>query len=160
MHFFEPREYQPVAGRVYSEISSRLEKVLPNATVEHIGSSAVADAISKGDLDIYVEVNGGEFSDAIVAIESLGFHIKPNTLRTNQLCPFESQGYPLPVGIQLVERGSRFEFFRTFRDLLNREAGVRDNYNRMKRSSEHLDEHQYRERKSKFIEAALEEHCG
>lgn len=147
--------YQPLAEAVYETIAAQLRSVLPGATIEHIGSSAIPGAISKGDLDIFVGVSPGEFSKATEAINGLGFRAKPDTLQTEQLCPFEGGSFPLDVGIQLVERGSRFEFFRWFRDLVKRDSVLRDRYNQLKRDAEPLDENAYRTLKSDFIEAVL-----
>ncbi len=155
MKFLEPDLYQPVAAATYGAIADRLRAVLPNATIEHIGSSAIPGVISKGDLDVFVGVDAKDFSEAIGAIERLGFQIKRDTLRTEQLCPFVGANFPLEVGIQLVERGSRFEFFRRFRDQLNRDAVLRGRYNQLKYESTSLDESEYRVRKSAFIENIL-----
>ncbi|HEX6901685.1 MAG TPA: GrpB family protein [Thermoanaerobaculia bacterium] len=155
MRFLEPEMYQPRARAVYETVATQLRALLPDALIEHIGSSAIAGAISKGDLDVFVAVSRDKFSEAIAAIESCGFRIKSNTLRTDQLCPFESDNYALDVGIQLVERGSHFEFFRRFRDLMNADPWLRDRYNQLKREAEPLDEQSYRVLKSDFIEAVL-----
>jgi len=155
VRFLAPEEYQPLANAVYETVSARLRAALPNATIEHIGSSAIPGTISKGDLDVFVAVSAGDFLAAIESIKRLGFKIKTDTLRTPQLCPFEGRGFPLDVAIQLVERGSRFEFFRRFRDLLKGDSALLERYNRLKQDAAPLDEVAYRALKGIFIEAAL-----
>lgn len=157
MQFFYPEQYQPRAQAVYQEIAKKLKVLLPGAVIEHVGSSAIKDVVSKGDLDVFVGVERTEITRAILAIESLGFRIKQETLRNDQLHPFESIDYPFQVGIQLVERGSRFEFFTRFRDLLNHSSTLRDRYNKLKIKAERLDEADYRQVKSNFIEKVLNE---
>ena len=158
MRFFRAEEYQPLARETYDRIAVRLRQLMPEAVIEHIGSSAIQGASSKGDLDIYVGVDRNEFPEAIAAIESLGFSIKQGTLRNDELCPFEShQDERLDVGLQLVARGSRFEFFLRFRDLMNADPSLRERYNLLKRESEALDEYSYRSRKSDFIKSLLGE---
>jgi GrpB-like predicted nucleotidyltransferase (UPF0157 family) len=159
VRFLPPQAYQPIAGRTYAEVRDRLAPALPNALIEHIGSSSIAGAISKGDLDVFVGVPRGEFEAARETIRGLGFQEKLDTLRTPQLWPFVAPGYPIDVGIQLVERGSRFEFFRRFRDLLNRDPALLQRYNALKRASVPLDEQEYRARKSAFIEDVLARHA-
>lgn len=155
MKFLAPGEYQPLVQSLYMEIADLLQRQMPHATIEHIGSSSIADCVSKGDLDIYVGVQAKELAACIPLIESLGFNIKQDTLRTDQLCPFEACWRNVDVGIQLVERGSKFDFFLTFRDLMNSCAALRSEYNQLKWDCQGLVPADYRARKSKFIERVL-----
>jgi GrpB-like predicted nucleotidyltransferase (UPF0157 family) len=159
MKFLPPNRYQPIAREVFRDLSHRISVVLPAARVEHVGSSAVRGLWSKGDLDVFVGVLPVGFADSIETLTSLGFREKTDTLRTNELCPLVVEGYPIPVAIQVVALGSQFEFFLSIRDSLTRNPKLRDDYNRLKRSSAVLDEKEYRERKSQFIEAVLRD-CG
>lgn len=154
MRFQEPEVYQPRAERIYRELRSKILAVIPAADIQHVGSSAVPGVLSKGDVDIYVGVAPAQFADAIGALESLGFDVKMGSLRTQSLCPFEGQR---DVGVQLVAKGSEFEFFITFRDLLLADEGLRAEYNALKRASTGLDPERYRAAKSAFIERVLRE---
>ena len=155
MRLLQPEMYQPLVDATYAAIAAQLRSALPNATVEHIGSSAVPGAISKGDLDVYVAVRSDEFLQAVETLRGLGFRDKTDTLRTEQLYPFTGDGFPIDVGIQLVERGSRFEFFRRFRDLLKSDSELLERYNQLKLDAASLDDDAYRALKSSFIEAIL-----
>lgn len=155
MYFFEPNDYQPVAGILFRELRDKLRQLLPNARIEHIGSSSIPGVISKGDLDIFVGVDAREFEQAISSIETIGFKIKEDTLRTPNLCPFESNSYPIDIGIQLVVTGSEFEFFIQFRELMQQRGDLRDQYNQLKQQATGLDCSSYRQLKSEFIEGLL-----
>jgi GrpB-like predicted nucleotidyltransferase (UPF0157 family) len=155
MKFLPPHRYQPMARKLFRDLSRRMSAVLPGARIEHVGSSAVQGLWSKGDLDVFVGVPPATFADTIETLASLGFREKTDTLRTNELCQLVVEGYPIPVAIQVVALGSRFEFFLGFCDVLTRNHKLRDDYNRLKRSSAVLDEQEYRERKSQFVEAVL-----
>jgi GrpB-like predicted nucleotidyltransferase (UPF0157 family) len=157
VQFFTDEQYQSINIELYDRIVKNLRKQLPDAVIEHIGSSAVPGLVSKGDLDIYVGVERDSFESATSLIEDLGFNIKDGTLRTDNLCPFESKKFNIDVGIQLVVNGSEFEFFRTFRDLLLCDENLRAQYNEIKRSCQEMDEHAYRRIKSEFIVSVLEE---
>ncbi|MFX6048520.1 GrpB family protein, partial [Acinetobacter baumannii] len=85
--------------------------------IEHIGSSAVPNAISKGDLDIYIEVKSEQFEFAIEQLKTLNFIEKQNTLRTDELCMLESLNND-DVAFQVVVTDSVFTFFLTFRNKL------------------------------------------
>ena len=89
MKFFDPQDYQPLAQKVFSRLSILIKEVLPAAQIEHIGSSSIQGLLSKGDLDIFVGVEPAHFAEAIVTLESLGFRVKHDSLRTDSLCPFQ-----------------------------------------------------------------------
>jgi GrpB-like predicted nucleotidyltransferase (UPF0157 family)/GNAT superfamily N-acetyltransferase len=152
MKSLEPEAYQPLARELFHQLSSLIHQALPASRIEHIGSSSIEGAISKGDLDIFVGVEPEEFHAAVAAIKSLGFQIKTESFRNESLCPFASDGYPLPVGLQLVVNRSEFEYFLTFRDRMNADANLRSEYNQLKRQACDLNEDDYRRIKSHFIE--------
>jgi GrpB-like predicted nucleotidyltransferase (UPF0157 family) len=154
MQFFNPNDYQERVAQIFSEIKGRLTQVLPFAEIEHIGSSAITGAVSKGDLDVLVRVKNECFNEALAVIQSLGFSIKNGTLRTESLCMLEG---PQGVAIQLIEQGSKFEMFVRFRDLMNANPDLVDKYNELKMNCLGLTADEYRVRKSKFIEALIDQ---
>jgi GrpB-like predicted nucleotidyltransferase (UPF0157 family)/RimJ/RimL family protein N-acetyltransferase len=155
VNFIEPDAYQPLAREVFQQLSQAIRQVLPAARIEHIGSSAIEGALSKGDLDIFVGVEPERFEDAIGTIESLGFQINTRSFRNDSLCPFTADGYPLPVGLQLVANGSDFECFLVFRDRMHADADLRSAYNQLKRQAHGMSAEKYRRVKSDFIETVL-----
>ncbi len=155
MIFLEPESYQPGAQDLYDELAARLEEAMPTSKIEHVGSSAIDGAISKGDLDIYVGVEQQDFESAIDTIQSLGFLIKEDSLRNEHLCPFWSDKYNIDVGVQLVVEGSKYASFREFRDVLKSDQSLLQSYNLLKRECAGMQPADYRRRKSKFIESVL-----
>lgn len=61
MVFLEPEQYQQRCAQLFNSYQKDISALLPFAKIEHIGSSAIPNAISKGDLDIYVEVKPDQF---------------------------------------------------------------------------------------------------
>ena len=112
-------------------------------------------AVSKGDLDIFVGVDAGLFESSIPKIESLGYQIKPDTLRTKSLCMLQKINSPIDIAVQLVKNASENEMFLAFRDLLKTNHDLIDQYNRLKLKCSGMDENEYRALKSEFIEALL-----
>src|SRR5690606_23088987 len=98
--------YQPKAKEIFRSLKQKINSALPTAQIEHIGSSAIDGAISKGDLDIFVGVSSDEFNQCLEALRNLGFKIKEGTLRTTELCMFECLDCDIDVGIQLVDLSS------------------------------------------------------
>lgn len=152
MRFFQSKDYQTRCQKLFEDYQQKIQKQLPNAQIEHIGASSISGCLSKGDLDIYVAVDNVE--QAIAIIEQLNFKIKQNTMRTPQLCMLESQNNK-DVAIQLVEKGSVFEDFLRFRDKLQSNPALVEQYNQMKLSCQGFTKEKYRQVKSRFIEGVL-----
>ncbi|MFV5360347.1 GrpB family protein [Acinetobacter oleivorans] len=154
MVFLEPEQYQQRCAQLFNSYHKDISTLLPFAKIEHIGSSAIPNAISKGDLDIYVEVKPDQFEFAIAQLKTLNFIEKQNTLRTDELCMLESLNKD-DVAFQIVVTDSVFTFFLTFRNKLIDSPLLVNEYNQLKLECSHLDHDQYRTIKSDFINRVL-----
>lgn len=154
MVFLEPEQYQQRCVQLFNMYKKDISILLPFAKIEHIGSSAIPNAISKGDLDIYVEVEPDQFEFAIAQLKTLNFIEKQNTLRTDELCMLESLNSD-DVAFQIVVTDSVFTFFLTFRNKLIDSPLLVNEYNQLKLECNHLDHDQYRTIKADFINRVL-----
>jgi len=154
MIFLEPEQYQKNCVQLFNSYQKDISILLPFAKIEHIGSSAIPNAISKGDLDIYIEVKSEQFEFAIEQLKTLNFIEKQNTLRTDELCMLESLNND-DVAFQVVVTDSVFTFFLTFRNKLMSLPLLVKEYNQLKFECSHLDPDQYRKIKSDFINRVL-----
>lgn len=140
--------------QLFNSYQKDISTLLPFAKIEHIGSSAIPNAISKGDLDIYIEVMSEQFEFAIEQLKTLNFIEKQNTLRTHELCMLESLNND-DVAFQIVVTDSIFTFFLTFKNKLISSPKLVNEYNELKLQCSHLDPDQYRTIKSDFINRVL-----
>lgn len=154
MIFLEPEQYQERCAQLFNSYQKDISTLLPFAKIEHIGSSAIPNAISKGDLDIYIEVMPEQFEFAIEQLKTLNFIEKQNTLRTHELCMLESLNND-DVAFQIVVSGSIFTFFLAFKNKLINSPTLVNEYNELKLQCSHLDPDQYRAIKSDFINRVL-----
>lgn len=154
MIFLEPEQYQQRCTQLFNSYQKEISTLLPFAKIEHIGSSAIPNAVSKGDLDIYVEVKSDQFEFAIAQLKTLNFIEKQNTLRTHELCMLESLNND-DVAFQIVVTDSVFTFFLTFKNKLISSPTLVNEYNQLKLQCSHLDPDQYRTIKSDFINRVL-----
>ncbi|NUF17192.1 GrpB family protein [Acinetobacter lactucae] len=154
MVFLEPEKYQQRCAQLFNSYQKDISTLLPFAKIEHIGSSAIPNVISKGDLDIYIEVKPEHFEFAIGQLKTLNFIEKQNTLRTHELCMLESLNND-DVAFQIVVTDSVFAFFLTFRNKLMDSPTLVNEYNQLKLQCSHLDHDQYRKIKSDFINRVL-----
>ncbi|MFP5084823.1 GrpB family protein [Acinetobacter pittii] len=154
MIFLESEQYQQKCIQLFNSYKKDISTLLPFAKVEHIGSSAIPNAISKGDLDIYIEVIPEQFKFAIEQLKTLNFIEKQNTLRTDELCMLESLNND-DVAFQIVVTDSVFTFFLAFKNKLINSPTLVNEYNELKLQCSHLDPDQYRTIKSDFINRVL-----
>lgn len=134
----------------------RIEQLLPDAQIEHVGSSSVPGLLSKGDLDIYIGVEQSKHAESVRTLSAAGYTIKEDTLRTDQLCMLDTDVDG--VALQVVARGSDFErVFLSFNEKLRNSETLRDRYNQLKLEHTGCAEEEYRERKSCFIKEVLGE---
>ncbi|SON48460.1 GrpB family protein [Vibrio tapetis] len=156
MKFYSADEYQVFCEERYRKYQGEIQALLPYAVVEHIGASSIPKAVSKGDLDIFIGVNGKDLENAVKTLTILGFEEKADTLRTAELCMLESSSGD-DVAFQIVANGSEFECFLRFRDKLRRNPSLVQQYNELKMSCVGWSRDQYRLKKSAFVEHVLEQ---
>ncbi|MFE3575677.1 GrpB family protein [Lysinibacillus sp. NPDC059133] len=48
-----------------------MKELLPEADIQHVGSTAIPDSVTKGDLDIQVRVSAEQFSIAVELLSNL-----------------------------------------------------------------------------------------
>jgi len=62
-------ELWPLVDRAFQRHSREIRVLVPSATVEHVGATAVPGLLTKGDLDLLVRVPPGEVDAAIEALQ-------------------------------------------------------------------------------------------
>lgn len=155
MIFYNYEEYIYKLLPIFHELKKEIKIVIPDARIEHIGSSSIEGSISKGDLDIYVGVDKKAFNLSLNKIKTMNFYEKEGTLRTDDLCMLVSDRYEEDVAIQLVVNNSLFEDFIRFRDILSKNKNLIKEYNALKVSSVGIEPNEYRRKKSVFVEDVL-----
>ena len=151
-------DYQPAVQALFERIEADLRSLLPRARIEHIGASSIPGALSKGDLDICVIVPAAEHAPVVELLCGRGYHVKPDTLRTPELCMLvaarELAG-DQDLALQIVAQGSEFEDFLQFREALRRDPALVAAYDAVKRQHWDQGEDAYRAAKARFIESVL-----
>lgn len=159
MRLLKPSKYQEQAVSIFTAVASKVSRLLPDAQLEHIGASAIPGAVSKGDLDICVLVAPQAHAQAVQTLEAAGYAIKADTMRTPALCMLLSPRSDMDVALQVVAKGSEFEFFLHFRDALRADPSLVEQYNQLKTRFATRGEERYRAEKSRFITAVLTAHA-
>jgi GrpB-like predicted nucleotidyltransferase (UPF0157 family) len=151
VYFLSSEAVRQRAEAAYERHRAALSEFLPQAEIEHIGSTAIPGAITKGDLDILVCVSANDFA---AAEELLAKHFARNegSFRSDSFASFCDDAADPPLGIQLVVVGSELDNFTQFRDALRADPHLLAEFNSLKRECEGMEMDAYRERKSAFVE--------
>ena len=110
--------------------------------------------LTKGDLDLVVRIDGG---DSPAARDALDASCSKNlgSVRDDSFASYAVEGRRLPVGVQLVVRGSTYDQFHVFWERMRASPSLREDYNALKRQWEGRDMEAYRAAKDAFIDGVL-----
>ncbi len=131
---FRPEgELRGLVDPAFEEHRERLRSLVASAQIEHVGSTSIPGAVTKGDLDLLVTVEPDAFNSAIAALRtSYAVHQPENWTPTYASFVDPAASMP-PVGVQLVVRGTPDEaMFVGFRDALRADPALVERYNAFK----------------------------
>lgn len=151
VHFFSNDQIAKVAEKSFSYHKKRIRERLPEADIQHIGSTALPQSLTKGDLDIQVRVSGNQFPIAVQVLSQL-YDLNNGSTNTESFRAFKDESTNPPLGVQLTVIGSELDFFWKFRDTLLSNEKYRNEYDRLKRSFDGKSMVEYRKAKHEFIE--------
>lgn len=140
----------------FAEHRQAIQELISYAEVEHVGATSVPGALTKGDLDLLVSVPDEQFKRAATALqERYSIHQPENWTATFASFKEVPEG-EIPVGVQLVVRGSHDEYlFIKWRKRLTAEPELLAEYNALKRDLSGADPDTYVTAKAQFIEAHM-----
>ena len=158
VHFFVPSQsYLQRVADLFEEHRRKILHLVPTAEVEHIGATSVPRLLTKGDLDLQVSVFLQEFNQAIVLLRTeYSDHQLENW--TESCASFKDErDSDIPVGVQLVIRGSESDIFVKSRDLLLAQPEKVEELNRLKQCHADGDMDIYIKHKGEFFITLLED---
>ena len=139
-------------------LETSIQALLPDATIEHVGSSAIPGALTKGDVDVMVQVEAAQFASARSALDSR-FSYNPEMPPEDEFVSYSGEYQGMDFGIQLVSgNDDQFGFLR-WREALRADHELLAKYNRIKQSRADSDMEAYRAAKSALILSFLEENA-
>lgn len=140
------------AEEAFIKERDKLLKILPKADIQHIGSTAIPNAMTKGDLDLQVRVDKDDFTEVIEQLKKFYEINQPNNW-TENYASFKDGERDMPVGIQLtVSDSDDDKQFQEQQQLLSSNPEVLKEYNEVKLSFEGKDISEYRAAREKFFE--------
>ncbi|ATP40066.1 hypothetical protein CSE16_08390 [Solibacillus sp. R5-41] len=154
VNFFYNKLLYDKAEETFFIQKALIEELLPEADVQHVGSTAIPNSITKGDLDIQVRVNANIFPNAVKELSKL-YELNEGSVKTETFRAFKDDSNVPPMGVQLTVINSEFDFFWKFRDVLLMNDNYRNEYDNLKRKYEGMEMEAYREAKNKFFEEVM-----
>ena len=151
-------DIQSQINETFLWLESSIKVLLPDATIEHVGSSAIPGALTKGDVDVMVQVEAAQFASARSALDSR-FSYNPEMPPEDEFVSYSGEYQGMDFGIQLVSgNDDQFGFLR-WREALKTNPELLAQYNRVKQSRADSDMEAYRAAKSALILSFLEENA-
>lgn len=154
VNFFYNKSLYEKAEVTFFMHKALIEELLPESDVQHVGSTAIPNSITKGDLDIQVRVNAKIFPNAVIELAKL-YELNEDSVKTETFRAFKDESTIPPVGVQLTVINSEFDFFWKFRDFLLMIDNYLKQYDNLKWKYEGMEMEDYREAKNKFFEKMM-----
>ena len=155
VYFFNNELFHENAEKSFLIHNNKLKELLPEADVQHVGSSAIPNSVTKGDVDIQVRVSAEQFSKAVELLSNL-YERNDESIKTDTFRAFKDDTSNPPLGVQLTVIDSEFDFFWKFRDVLLANNNYRDAYDKLKKEYEDKSMDAYREAKDIFFQRLME----
>ena len=150
-----PRHYQDLAAAAYEDAELLLSAILPDARIEHVGSSAVPGAYSRGGVDICVAAPRGAFDEALGVLCEAGYVRRSLDDGGDRHAMLAAPHGDVPVTLRLIESGSAHESLMRFRDALRADPALLSRYNAIRIEAAPLGSAAYAGAKSAFMAGVL-----
>lgn len=152
VYFKSSKEYLERANKVFEDQKRRIQALLLNADIQHIGSTAIPGSITKGDLDINVRVSKNDFDKAIEVLKQLYDVNQPENWNDTFASFKDENNLGIDFGLQLSIKDSKYDDFTKLRDVLINDPNLVQEYNQMKQKYEGKGMDEYRKEKANFFQ--------
>jgi GrpB-like predicted nucleotidyltransferase (UPF0157 family) len=71
VNFMREEAFRKKVERLFEEQKNRIQSLLPEADIQHIGSTAIPNSLTKGDLDIQVRIPAELFTVAVSKLSKI-----------------------------------------------------------------------------------------
>ena len=150
-----PRHYQEVAVAAYEDAELLLSAILPDARIEHVGSSAIPGAYSRGGVDICVAAPRGAFDEALGVLCEAGYVQRALDAGDHRRATLAAAHGDVPLTLRLIESGSAHESPMRLRDALRADPTLLARYNALKIAAGPSGAAAYADAKARFIANVL-----
>lgn len=155
--YFRPvSNFVDLANKIFEEHKLRIAQLLPDADIQHVGSTSIPNSITKGDLDLVVRVSKEDFRNTIDQLKSLYDINQPENWSDTFASFKDDKNLDIDFGAQLVIKGSKSDDFVELRDILIRNPQLVDEFNAIKTKYDGKSMDEYRKAKADFFQKLRE----
>lgn len=157
MNKYKFRKYIPKYNELYIKEKEKLKKIIPNAAIEHIGSTAVQGLGGKGIIDIIIAVSKKQVNNVKNKLIKSKYKFKPKGGSKDRLFFEKDYGILLKrrVHIHLTKINSKvWKKDIKVRNRLRKSKKLREEYSNIKKEGVKICKGEgkiYREYKDKFL---------
>jgi len=150
--FINSDDIKETADKLFTEQRERIVAAIPDADVQHIGSTAIPNSLTKGDVDANVRVTKEKLPSTIESLRKL-YDVNQRENWNDTFASFkDDSSFELPFGVQVTVIGSPSDDFVKLRDILLQNPKLVEEYNNLKRKSDGLNMAEYRKQKYELLE--------
>jgi GrpB-like predicted nucleotidyltransferase (UPF0157 family) len=153
--FLNSGEVFHIAESTFNEQKNIILSQIPEADIQHVGSTAVPGSLTKGDLDIQVRVSQFLFQDAVQILSGI-YDVNEGSTQTDYFRAFKDDSAIPPLGVQLTVINSDLDIFWRLREVLIRNEHFRMEYDELKQYYNGRLMEDYRQAKDSFFQKLRE----
>jgi GrpB-like predicted nucleotidyltransferase (UPF0157 family) len=154
--YFAPEEnFRDGVERLFRRVEARLRSLVPNADIQHVGSTAIPGSLTKGDLDVQVRVAAADYAAARARLAE-AYAINEGGFAADDATSFEDYSGQPALGVHLTVAGGGGDIQWQFRDLLRASSDLRSEYDRLKERYHGGSMEEYRTAKAVFVTRVLQ----
>ena len=129
----------------------RIKRLVPDGSIEHVGSTVIPNCLTKGDLDIQVRVPRAAYPVAKSALLR-HYEILPGGFTGRSAVSFKDDNATISVGVHLTVMGGSSDIQWRFREVFLARADLLQAYDALKRRFEGKSMATYRRAKTRFFQ--------
>lgn len=151
VHFYPSSEIFGKAAEIFDSEKEVLQKLVPTADIQHIGSCAVPDAMGKFDIDIQIRIPKEIFRNAVETL--IGFYpVKHPNLWTDEFALFKNkESSDVDIDYMVTVFDTYLDSYYKLRDFLIANPDILQKYNELKLQYEGKTYEEYRKAKREFL---------
>jgi len=150
VYFKSEKTLRKTVKKAFLQEKRVIAKILPGVDVQHVGSTAIPNSLTKGDLDIQVRVKKEDFTKTVK--ELLKLYKKDTENRcTKTYVSFKKCNGEILIGIQVTVINSKEDDFSKLRDILLSNPKYQKEFDSLKKKYNGKTMSEYRRVKTKFF---------
>ncbi len=150
IYFKSEKTLRETVKKAFLQEKRAIAKILPGINVQHVGSTAIPNSLTKGDLDIQVRVKKKDFAKTVKKLMKL-YKKDTENRRTKTYVGLKKCNGEIPIGIQVTVIGLKEDDFSKLRDILLSNPKHQKEFDSLKKKYNGKTMSEYRRAKAKFF---------